>query len=231
MTETASTDLFPESPEVPFDHVISVPEQPASDDQVFAVLDACLSAPPNDYDEFALPAEVPGVDRLPEVLDYLIAVEAIEVDGDVGILRWAAERLHAELAPAPEDAPVAPAPVPVGTGRKGAKQPPPTPKVPTRDPENQNEHLAAVLRHTKKTTQHVAIVLHVVLGRKLRRKFVGGKHAVSTSILMEETGLSNRVVIAAVRDAVGAGLFRRIDNGKGGRSSANSAVYQAVVPR
>lgn len=118
----------------------------------------------------------------------------------------------------------------VQASRKAKQAGPPKPGVPTRAPKTQNEHMSAVLREVKKTTQHVAMTASVLLGRKLKSKFTTDHAELPDSIIADETGLTDRAVGTHMAKAVEAGLFRRVDNGKGGRSKSNSARYRAVVP-
>lgn len=100
----------------------------------------------------------------------------------------------------------------------------PKAKVPTREPDTQNQHMKCIRKlHTLSHAEfRVAVELHYVA------YINGGKAVCARGYIAKATGVtnSNRVT----RRLVEVGLFRRLDNGKGGRGGGNSAAYVPTVP-
>lgn len=101
----------------------------------------------------------------------------------------------------------------------------PTPTVPTREPTTQNQHMRCIRKmHTLSHAEfRVAVELHYIAYTH------GGKAVCAQGFIYKATGVTNADRVA--RKLVEAGLFRRLDNGQGGRGGSNSATYVPLVPK
>lgn len=110
----------------------------------------------------------------------------------------------------------------------------PTPKVPTRTPKDQAEHMARVFGSEKlkdfPTAHHVAMALHVYIGREQRKAFGHRPLNVAKSLIARMTGLSETTAMKGVNLAVECGYYRRVDGADGGTGRGSAAAYVPVVP-
>ena len=113
----------------------------------------------------------------------------------------------------------------------------PKPRTLYREPVDQAEHRRAVrdILRGGGITRAVALEAHDQIGMTYAEKgqrvpFGQIRRELTQTYLAPFVGWSPRKVNGAMAEAVEAALFRRVDNGQGGKGNTNGATYVAIVP-